>query len=48
MAIILEEISTDALAYLGDSVIELLVREHLVNMNITSSGSLNSKSLEFV
>ena len=48
MAIIFEEISTDALAYLGDSVIELLVREHLVNMNITSSGGLNSKSLEFV
>ena len=48
MSIILEEISTDALAYLGDSVIELLVREHLVNMNITSSGGLNSKSLEFV
>ncbi len=48
MAIILEEISTDALAYLGDSVIELLVREHLVNSNITSSGGLNSKSLEFV
>ena len=48
MAIIFEEISTDALAYLGDSVIELLVREHLVNMNITSSGGLNAKSLEFV
>ena len=48
MAIIFEEVSTDALAYLGDSVIELLVREHLVNMNITSSGGLNSKSLEFV
>ena len=48
MPLYLEEISTDALAYLGDSVIELLVREHLVNMNITSSGSLNSKSLEFV
>lgn len=48
MAIILEEISTDALAYLGDSVIEILVREHLVNMNITSSGGLNAKSLEFV
>ena len=48
MPLYFEEISTDALAYLGDSVIELLVREHLVNMNITSSGSLNSKSLEFV
>ena len=48
MSVILEEISTDALAYLGDSVIELLVREHLVNMNITSSGSLNTRSLEFV
>lgn len=48
MSVILEEISTDALAYLGDSVIELLVREHLVNSNITSSGSLNSRSLEFV
>lgn len=48
MSIIFEELTTDALAYLGDSVIELLVREHLVNMNITSSGKLNSKSLEFV
>ena len=48
MSVILEEISTDALASLGDSVIELLVREHLVNMNITSSGSLNTRSLEFV
>ncbi len=48
MSINFEEITTDALAYLGDSVIELLVREHLVNMNITSSGRLNSKSLEFV
>ena len=48
MAINFEEISTDALAYLGDSVIELLVREHLVNINITTSGALNSKSLEFV
>ena len=48
MSVNFEEISTDALAYLGDSVIELLVREHLVNLNITSSGRLNSKSLEFV
>ena len=48
MELKLNELSQSALAYLGDSVIELLVREHLVNMNITSSGSLNSKSLEFV
>ena len=44
----IKEISTEALAYLGDSVIELLVRELLVNRGISGSGNLNSESLKFV
>ena len=44
----LSEISTSALAYLGDSVIELCVRELLVEMGISSSKSLNSAALGFV
>ena len=44
----LREISTGALAYLGDSVIELKVRELLVNRGISGSGELNRASLAFV
>lgn len=40
--------STAALAYLGDVVIELLVREHLVACGISSSARLNKKALDFV
>ena len=44
----LKEISTEALAYLGDSVIELKVRELLVEQGISGSGDLNRASLSFV
>lgn len=44
----LKEISTEALAYLGDSVIELKVRELLVEQGISGSGDLNRASLAFV
>lgn len=42
------EISTAALAYLGDSVIELCVREMLVECGISSAKNLNAASLDFV
>ena len=41
-------LSTHALAYLGDAVIELLVRERLVEMGYTSSKSLNAHARAFV
>ena len=44
----LNTVSTAALAYLGDVVIELLVREHLVGCGISSSAKLNKKALDFV
>ncbi len=44
----IKEISTEALAYLGDSVIELRVRELLVKRGISGSGNLNKASLSFV
>lgn len=44
----LSEISTHALAYLGDSVIELCVREMLVERGLSSSKNLNRASLDFV
>ena len=44
----IKEISTEALAYLGDSVIELKVRELLVHKGISGSGNLNRESLAFV
>lgn len=44
----LSEISTPALAYLGDSVIELCVREMLVEKGLSSSKHLNSAALGFV
>ena len=40
--------STAALAYLGDSVIEVCVREHLVREGLSSSARLNSVALEYV
>ena len=40
--------STAALAYLGDSVIELRVRERLVKQGHSSSASLNKLSLDYV
>ncbi len=44
----IEEISTAALAYLGDSVIELCVREMLVEKGISSAKNLNGTALSFV
>ena len=42
------EISTAALAYLGDSIIEVCVREMLVECGISSAKNLNAASLDFV
>ena len=42
------DISSPALAYLGDSVLELLVRQALVESGISSSKRLNEAALSFV
>ena len=44
----IHEISVPALAYLGDCVIELCVREHLVSQGLSKSGHLNEAALSFV
>ena len=44
----LGEISTAALAYLGDSVIELCVRKTLVKKGVSSAKNLNATALRFV
>ena len=44
----LKTISTAALAYLGDAVIEGCVREYLVEAGLSSSAKLNAAALEFV
>ena len=41
-------VSNAALAYLGDSVIEVCVREHLVSLGFSTSAHLNKASLDFV
>ena len=41
-------VSTAALAYFGDSVIELMVRRHLVAAGYSSSKSLNAHARAFV
>ncbi len=48
MAKPIEEISTAALAYLGDSIIELCVRETLVQKGVSSAKNLNFYALLFV
>ena len=48
MAKPIEEMSTAALAYLGDSIIELCVRETLVQKGVSSAKNLNSTALLFV
>ncbi len=40
--------STAALAYLGDCVLELCVRQWLVGQGISSSAALNKRALDFV
>ena len=42
------EYSTHALAYLGDCVMELCVREYLVKKGLSSSARLNSEALKYV
>ena len=44
----LRQISTPALAYLGDCVLELCVREHLVASGLSTSGHLNEAALHYV
>lgn len=44
----IKEISTPALAYLGDSVCEICVRTLLTKLGISSSRRLNSLALQFV
>lgn len=44
----LNEISTPALAYLGDCVLEMQVRERLVCKGLSKSGHLNSEALLYV
>lgn len=48
MNVNIKEISTEALAYLGDCVIEIRVREKLVCRGISGSGNLNRAALEYV
>ena len=48
MEAMLREISTPALAYLGDSVVELCVRTMLVKKGVSSSKRLNAAALEYV
>lgn len=48
MGVEVREISTAALAYLGDSVIELCVRSMLVERGLSSSRSLNAEALHYV
>ncbi len=44
----LGEVSTPALAYLGDCVLEMQVRERLVCKGLSKSGHLNSEALCYV
>ena len=44
----IHEISTAALAYLGDCVLELCVRRHLVESGLSTSAHLNAASLNYV
>jgi len=44
----IREISVPAMAYLGDCVIELCVRRHLVETGLSTSAHLNAAALDFV
>ncbi len=44
----IREISVPALAYLGDCVIELYVRRHLVEAGLSTSAHLNAAALDYV
>ena len=42
------QLGSAELAYLGDAVLELLVREHLIKLGKVGAGRLNTLSQEFV
>ena len=44
----IKTVSAAALAYLGDSVLEICVREYLVGLGLSSSSKLNARALDFV
>lgn len=44
----IREISVPALAYLGDCVLELCVRRHLIEKGLSTSAHLNAAALDFV
>lgn len=44
----IREVSAPALAYLGDCVLELCVRRHLVESGLSTSAHLNAAALDFV
>ena len=44
----LQEISTPALAYLGDCVLERCVRRHLIEQGFSTSRNLNREALRYV
>ena len=44
----IREISVPAMAYLGDCVIDLCVRRHLVEAGLSTSAHLNAAALDFV
>ena len=44
----IHELSSAALAYLGDSVIELLTREHLISSGLSTAAHLNAAARHFV
>lgn len=42
------QLNGTSLAYLGDAVLELLTREHLLTTGITDVGTLNKMALDYV
>ena len=44
----ISQISASALAYLGDSVLEALIRENLILKGYEKSGKLNKEALNYV
>ncbi len=44
----ISQISAAALAYLGDSVLELMIRERLIGLGIEKPGRLNEEARKFV
>ena len=47
-AVNFKDMSTPALAYLGDCVLELFVRDALVRAGLSSAKTLNARAMDFV